>query len=109
MKTRSIGDLLADTTLTEPPPVLDGVFGLGEVLVIGGPPKAMKSWSAMSMGLNIASGSPWLDFKVPRPYKVVYFSAEGSRRLRARFQTPSDSWTSTRGSRPIPLHLHVGR
>lgn len=88
MKTRSVRELLADDTLTEPEAALDGIFGMGEVLVLGGPPKAMKSWTVKAIGLSLASGTPWLGFKVPSPHRVIYLSAEGlEARLRARFQT----------------------
>jgi hypothetical protein len=55
--------------------------------VLGGPPKAMKSWTAKTIGLSIAGARPWMGFNVPRPLKVLYLSAEGREvRLKARFQ-----------------------
>lgn len=88
MHPRTLTELLMDTTLSEPEPVLKGLLSLGELLTFCGPPKVMKSWSVMRIGLDLASGSPWLGFPAPRPFRVIYISAEGREvRLRSRVQT----------------------
>lgn len=87
MRPRSVLELLADTSLTEPEPVFEGLMAVGEVTVVGGPPKAMKSWTVKSVGLCAATGAPWLGFPCPRPFRVLLLSAEGREvRLRERFQ-----------------------
>jgi hypothetical protein len=87
MHSRPVLDLLEDATLTSPEEVFEGLIALGEVTVLGGPPKAMKSWTIKSMGLCAAAGVPWLGFPATRPFKVLLLSAEGREvRLRERFQ-----------------------
>ena len=87
MRARSVRELVQDNSLVEPEQVIEGLIALGELTVLGGPPKAMKSWTVKTIGLHIAGGRPWMGFNVPRPYKVLYLSAEGREvRLRARFQ-----------------------
>jgi len=87
LKPRPLRDLLHDSSLTDPEPVLDGILGVGELAVLGGPPKAMKSWTVKAIALALADGQPWLGFKVQRPFRTLYLSAEGREcRLRERFQ-----------------------
>jgi len=85
MRARSVRDLLRDETLVQPTQVVEGLLALGELTVLGGPPKAMKSWTAKTIGLHIAGGRPWMGFNVSQPQKVLYLSAEGREvRLKAR-------------------------
>lgn len=87
MRPRPVLDLLQDETLTSPEEVFEGLLAMGEVTVLGGPPKAMKSWTIKSMGLCAAAGGDWLNFHATRPFKVLLLSAEGREvRLRERFQ-----------------------
>ncbi|MDA8122265.1 MAG: AAA family ATPase [Deltaproteobacteria bacterium] len=87
MRPRPVLDLLQDETLTSPEEVFEGLLAMGEVTVLGGPPKAMKSWTIKSMGLCAAAGGPWLGFNATRSFKVLLLSAEGREvRLRERFQ-----------------------
>lgn len=87
LKPRSLRDLLSDPSLTEPEPVLEGILGVGELAVLGGPPKAMKSWTVKSIALSLAAAQPWLGFEVGRPFRALYLSAEGREcRLKERFQ-----------------------
>lgn len=87
LKPRSLRDLLSDPSLTEPEPVLDGILGVGELAVLGGPPKAMKSWTVKSIALSLAAAQPWLGFEVHRPFRTLYLSAEGREcRLKERFE-----------------------
>lgn len=87
MHPRPVLDLLQDETLTSPEEVFEGLLAIGEATVLGGPPKAMKSWTIKSMGLCAAAGGEWLGFPATRPFKVLLLSAEGREvRLRERFQ-----------------------
>lgn len=87
MRSRTVRELVLDDTLEQPEQVLEGLLALGELTVLGGAPKSYKSWSAKTIGLCIAGGKPWLGFNVPKPYKVLYLSAEGREvRLKSRFQ-----------------------
>lgn len=87
MVSRPVADLILDETLTSPEEVFEGLIALGEVTVLGGPPKAMKSWTVKAMGICAASGKPWLGFNAVRPFTVLLLSAEGREvRLRERFK-----------------------
>jgi putative DNA primase/helicase len=88
MQARTVLELLEDSSLKEPEQVIEGLMALGDLTVLGGPPKAMKSWTVKAMGLMTATGTTWLGFTVPRPFRTIYLSAEGREaRLRTRFQT----------------------
>jgi hypothetical protein len=88
IKARTVLELLEDTTLTEPEPVIEGVLALGDLITTFGAPKVMKSWTAKLIGLMTATGSEWLGFNITRPFKTIYLSAEGREaRLRTRYQT----------------------
>jgi hypothetical protein len=92
MRTRTVRQLVQDDTLAEPEQVVEGLMALGELTVLGGPPKAMKSWTAKTIGLSIAGARPWMGLNVPCPRKVLYISAEGREvRLKSRFQKLLDS------------------
>lgn len=87
MQPRTVLDLLSDSSLTSPEEVFEGLIAVGEVTVLGGPPKAMKSWTIKSIGLAAAAGGSWLGFEATRPFRVLLLSAEGREtRLRERFQ-----------------------
>ena len=80
-------ELEAESTrdlLSTPAQPLDEIFaGLlarGEVLTLGGPPKGGKSYFALQGAISGAAGKDFLGFTVPRPFKVLYVLAEGSRR-----------------------------
>jgi hypothetical protein len=88
MQPRTVEDLILDTSLTAPEDVFDGLMSLGELTVVGGPPKAMKSWTVKTLGLMAAMGAPWLGFHAHRPFQTLLLSSEGREvRLRERFQT----------------------
>ena len=88
MQPRTVEELILDNSLTAPEDVFEGLMSLGELTVVGGPPKAMKSWTVKTIGLMAATGAPWLGFKAHRPFKTLLLSAEGREvRLRERFQT----------------------
>lgn len=79
METESARNLLS----TPSPPVDEvfaGLLARGEVLTLGGPPKSGKSYFALQAALCGAAGKPLLGCDVPRPFKVLYVIAEGSKR-----------------------------
>ena len=57
--------------------------------IIGGPPRAYKSWLALDIAVSVASGSPCLGvFPVPRSGPVLLYAAEDSHSsLRSRLQS----------------------
>lgn len=76
---QAIPDLLAEPD--EPMTCLiDGFWPEGQGFVAG-PPGAGKTWLALSMGIAVATGLPFLGkFNVPHPGPVLLISEEGSRR-----------------------------
>ncbi len=61
--------------------VFAGLLARGEMLTPAGrPPKGGKSYFALQAGLSAAAGRDFLGFDTPRPFKVLYVLAEGSKR-----------------------------
>lgn len=61
----------------EPAWLIEGLWGAGAVGVIGGAPKACKSWLSLEMALAVASGTPCLGrFAVGSPGPVLVYAAE---------------------------------
>jgi hypothetical protein len=70
----------ADITTSEesaPAWLVEHLWGSGAVGVIGGAPKACKSWLALELAVAVASGRPCLGgFAVPDPGPVLVYAAE---------------------------------
>jgi hypothetical protein len=70
----------ADITTPEesaPAWLVEHLWGSGAVGVIGGAPKACKSWLALELAVAVASGRPCLGgFAVPDPGPVLVYAAE---------------------------------
>lgn len=66
--------------------LVDRLWAAQGVGVLGGPPKAGKSWLALDLALSVASGTPALSrFSVATPGPVLLFPAEdGPAAIRAR-------------------------
>ena len=91
------------------PPALrwdvEGVMVRGQPLVVGGPPKSLKTSLALDLAVSLATATPFLGhFPVPKNRRVAVFSGESGRAtvyetarriLRARGEEPDD----------CPLHL----
>lgn len=57
--------------------LVDGLWSQAAVGIIGGPPKAAKSWMALDMAVSVASNTPCLDtFDVLEPGRALLFMAE---------------------------------
>lgn len=67
--------------------LVDELFASDAVGLLGGPPKAFKTWVAAELALAVAAGTPAFGrFAVPDPGPVLFFGAEDSPPdLRARF------------------------
>jgi hypothetical protein len=67
--------------------LVDELFASAAVGLLGGPPKAFKTWVAAELALAVASGSPAFGrFAVAAPGPVLFFGAEDSPSdLRTRF------------------------
>jgi len=63
--------------LEQSPWLVEQVWGLGAVGVIGGAPKSCKTWLALEIAVAVASGRPCLDrFDVTQPGRVLVYAAE---------------------------------
>jgi hypothetical protein len=69
--------------------LIENVWMRDAVGILGGPPRAYKSWLALDMAVSVASGTPCLGtFPVPRPGPVLLYAAEDSASsLRARLES----------------------
>jgi len=70
---------VADLAVTDPTRrwLIDGLWSQAAVGIIGGPPKAAKSWMALDMAISVASGTPCLGvFDVLEPGRALLFMAE---------------------------------
>jgi hypothetical protein len=67
--------------------LIDTLFARSSVGLLGGPPKAFKTWVAAELALAVAAGKPAFGrFAVPDPGPVLFFGAEDSPAdLRTRF------------------------
>ncbi|NOY91671.1 MAG: AAA family ATPase [Deltaproteobacteria bacterium] len=70
---------IADLALIDPTRrwLIDGLWSQAAVGIIGGPPKAAKSWMALDMAVSVASDTPCLGaFDVLQPGRALLFMAE---------------------------------
>jgi hypothetical protein len=68
--------------------LVEGLFAASSVGLIGGPPKAFKTWVAAELALAVAAGTPAFGrFATPRAGPVLFFGAEDPLPdLRSRFE-----------------------
>ena len=70
---------VADLAVTDPTRrwLIDGLWSQAAVGIIGGPPKAAKSWMALDMAISVASDTACLGvFDVLEPGRALLFMAE---------------------------------
>ena len=69
--------------------LIENVWMTHAVGILGGPPRAYKSWLALDMAVSVASGTPCLGtFPVLRPGPVLLYAAEDSASsLRCRLES----------------------
>ena len=59
------------------PWLIERLWSAGAVGIVSGPPKALKTWTALEMAISVASGVPCLaTFPVPRSGTVLLYAAE---------------------------------
>jgi hypothetical protein len=59
------------------PWLIERLWSAGAVGIISGPPKALKTWTALEMAISVATGVPCLaTFPVPRSGTVLLYAAE---------------------------------
>lgn len=68
--------------------LVEGVLTRGESFVIGGPTKVLKTAISLNLCYSLATGVDFLGhFRVPKPVKVAFFSAETHpRKMRHRYE-----------------------
>lgn len=76
----SIEDL---NNLPEPRWLIDGLFEQDSLVMLVGPPGALKSFLAIDWGLSLAAGRPW-NRRAVRPSRVLYALGEGKASLLKR-------------------------
>lgn len=59
--------------------LIDGVLAEGDLMIVGGPSKARKSFTVMDLGVSVAAGIPWMGHNTKQG-RVIYVNLE----LRAR-------------------------
>jgi hypothetical protein len=78
--------LILETVEEQPALIEPDLLDFGGFLLIGGPPKAQKSWLLQDMLVSCAIGVPFLGemFRVERPLKVFWLQAEMNEKLLRR-------------------------
>lgn len=72
--------------------IVGSLIAEGSVTMVAAEPRQGKTTLLVQMALCLGSGVRFLDFNVPRPARVMYMLAEGSRHaFRARFRTACES------------------
>ena len=71
-----VAELYVDRTPFEPDLIGPGVLGTGDMMLLFGPPKSMKSMVIMDMFRNFAMGKDWCGLKPLRPLKTLYAQFE---------------------------------
>lgn len=56
--------------------MVEGIIERGANGFFCSQPKGGKSWAAVDLALSLALGMPWLNFNVPRPFRVALISRE---------------------------------
>ena len=80
-------DAYQDATPPEPDLVSPGVLAPGDMMVVFGPPKSMKSMVLLDMAVQWAQGKPWLDLIPSRPLTIAVCQFEVREdRMRQRVQ-----------------------
>lgn len=74
---QSIGvtDLMGDTSLVEPPVLIEGLLHRGSMLLLGAGSKSFKSWSLIDLALGVSSGLSWWGQQC-YPSRVLYVDFE---------------------------------
>jgi hypothetical protein len=80
-------DLYQDRTPFEPDLISPGVLGTGDMMLLFGPPKSMKSMVIMDMFRNFALGRAWCGLTPAKPLTTMYaqFEVKGDK-MRERLQ-----------------------
>ena len=71
----------------------DGVLDERSLMVLVGEPKIRKTTFLMNLAHHLAFGLPWPNFRIERPFKVVYVYLEGSEdRTQERYRAFFNAW-----------------
>lgn len=61
--------------------LIDPLLPVGGSMLLYGDPKIGKSYAALQLACNLATGSPWLGFHIPEAHPVVYVQLDTPRSL----------------------------
>lgn len=85
--------------------LIDGLWGVSSVGVIGGAPKCSKTWLGLDMALSVATGTPCLGkYAVPDPGPVLVYLAEDSLGI---VRERVEGMVRHRGLDLNPVQIHV--
>jgi len=68
---RTAAEMSADPTPVRPD-IIEGLLKQCSKLAIGGASKARKTWLLIHLGVSVAAGYDWLNFKIGEKYKAEY-------------------------------------
>lgn len=87
IKLYDLFDLMNDPSPYEPDLVGPGVLGAGDMMLVFGPPKSMKSMATLAMCMEFSMGREWMGMRPGRPLRTVFAQFEIKRdNLRKRVQ-----------------------
>lgn len=69
-------DMVRDNSPYEPDIVSPNVLGAGDLMLVFGPPKSMKSLAVTSMCIHFALGLPWLGMRPAKPLRSLIAQLE---------------------------------
>lgn len=80
---------------TEPEWLVEHVLAAKQPMVIGGPPKALKTSLALDLAVSLATGTKFLGtFDVPVACGVAVFSGESGRTTINETMVDPENWTT---------------
>lgn len=95
---------LLDKVFPEKEDLIQDIFPLYGRAIISAPAKLGKSLFATGLSLGLAAGQDVMNFKIPKPRRVLYFDAEvGERGMQERLR----SMTSALKCTPTALHENL--
>ena len=88
------GEQLLSADIPEPEILISPFLARGTVTLIVGATKIGKTWAALDLACSLASGTPFLNYRVPNPASVLYLDGElgpSQLQLRAHKISPSNN------------------
>jgi len=87
----SISEIIERATQSRTEWLIEGIYPLGEIILMVGESHSGKTYVALDQGLAVAYGAPWLGiYDVPCPRPVLYVPTEGLRGIGRRIAETID-------------------